>query len=208
MSASPDSGERRRFKYEPLLAMLALIFLGLWLVISKPGTGPAHELRPGATAVKFVIGQYRGHVEILMLDGQATFRMLSRDHASEVLTESQFAAIVGEEAVHRLRDGGNMVFRALNITGWGSLVWVAVGLLGQIIFSCRFVIQWLVSERERRSVIPEVFWWISLLGGICLFVYFVWRQDIIGVLGQSSGVVIYARNLRLIAKQRRRAASA
>jgi lipid-A-disaccharide synthase-like uncharacterized protein len=55
-------------------------------------------------------------------------------------------------------------------------------------------------------VITPSFWWFSLLGGVCLFAYFVWRQDAVGVIGQSSGIVIYARNLRLIAKQKRREA--
>jgi lipid-A-disaccharide synthase-like uncharacterized protein len=66
-------------------------------------------------------------------------------------------------------------------------------------------IQWLVSEKEKRSVVPEIFWWLSLVGGVTLFAYFAWRQDPVGILGQSSGLVIYARNLRLIYKQRRRA---
>jgi lipid-A-disaccharide synthase-like uncharacterized protein len=65
-------------------------------------------------------------------------------------------------------------------------------------------VQWIVSEKNRRSEVPVLFWWFSLFGGICLFAYFVWRVDIVGVLGQSTGVVIYARNLRLIHKTRER----
>jgi len=87
--------------------------------------------------------------------------------------------------------------------GWG---WLAAGLGGNAVFASRFLIQWIVSEKERRSVIPDIFWWISLIGAVCLFAYFAWRRDIVGVLGQSSGVVIYARNLRLIHKQKRREA--
>ncbi len=52
-----------------------------------------------------------------------------------------------------------------------------------------------------------MFWWLSFLGGVCLFTYFVWRKDAVGVLGQATGVVIYARNLRLIHKERTRRAS-
>jgi lipid-A-disaccharide synthase-like uncharacterized protein len=55
--------------------------------------------------------------------------------------------------------------------------------------------------------VPEIFWWFSFAGGLFLFVYFVWRKDIVGVLGQATGVVIYARNLRLIYKQHARARS-
>ena len=57
----------------------------------------------------------------------------------------------------------------------------------------------------KKSVVPAAFWWLSLAGGLALFSYFVWRRDVIGVLGQSTGVVIYARNLRLTAKANRRA---
>ena len=60
------------------------------------------------------------------------------------------------------------------------------------------LIQWLASERERRSVVPVVFWWMSLGGATMLMVYFVWRKDIVGILGQSLGWFIYARNLSFI----------
>jgi lipid-A-disaccharide synthase-like uncharacterized protein len=86
------------------------------------------------------------------------------------------------------------------------LFWISVGFGGQILFSGRMFLQWLISERHKHSVITPSFWWFSLLGGVCLFAYFVWRQDVVGVIGQSSGIVIYARNLRLIAKQKRREA--
>ncbi|USO00427.1 MAG: lipid-A-disaccharide synthase N-terminal domain-containing protein [Phycisphaeraceae bacterium] len=95
-----------------------------------------------------------------------------------------------------------------NITSWLNFGWVAVGLAGQIAFFGRMMVQWVVSESRRESVVPELFWWLSFAGGVCLFTYFVWRKDFVGVLGQSTGVVIYARNLRLIQKQKRRAMKA
>ncbi|MAY73785.1 MAG: hypothetical protein CMJ31_03500 [Phycisphaerae bacterium] len=85
-------------------------------------------------------------------------------------------------------------------------MWVAVGLLGQAAFFGRMLAQWIMSEKRGESIVPEAFWWLSLIGGVSLFTYFVWRVDIVGVLGQSTGIVIYARNLRLIRKQRRRQA--
>ncbi|TVQ63052.1 MAG: hypothetical protein EA379_04500 [Phycisphaerales bacterium] len=84
------------------------------------------------------------------------------------------------------------------------MAWIAVGFGGQAAFFGRMMLQWVVSERSRQSVVPAAFWWLSLLGGAALFSYFVWRRDVVGVLGQSTGVVIYARNLRLIYKSRRR----
>jgi hypothetical protein len=65
-------------------------------------------------------------------------------------------------------------------------------------------VQWFASEKKGQSVVPAAFWWMSLIGGVALFAYFAWRPDVVGVLGQCSGVVIYARNLRLISKHRRR----
>ncbi|KUP92395.1 lipid-A-disaccharide synthase N-terminal domain-containing protein [Tritonibacter horizontis] len=84
-----------------------------------------------------------------------------------------------------------------------ELTWVIVGLGAQMMFSMRFVLQWWASEKEGRSVIPEVFWWFSIFGGLTLFAYALHRQDPVFILGQSLGVVIYARNLWLIYAEKR-----
>lgn len=81
-------------------------------------------------------------------------------------------------------------------------IWLSIGLVGQGIFSARFIIQWLVSEREKRSVIPIAFWYLSLLGGITLFLYALYKKDPVFILGQFSGVFIYTRNLYLIHRER------
>ncbi|WP_242601963.1 lipid-A-disaccharide synthase N-terminal domain-containing protein [Legionella yabuuchiae] len=81
-------------------------------------------------------------------------------------------------------------------------VWLGVGLLGQAIFSARFIVQWLVSEKVKRSVIPVAFWYLSLLGGITLLAYSIYKRDPVFILGQSTGVFIYSRNLLLIQRER------
>src|SRR5690606_17527240 len=86
--------------------------------------------------------------------------------------------------------------------------WVSVGLLGQLLFTFRMVLQWLASEKEHKSVVPVGFWWGSLLGGLMLLTYFIWRKDIVGIIGQSTGAFIYARNLWLIYAGRPKAAPA
>lgn len=91
----------------------------------------------------------------------------------------------------------------LGVGSWGEFVWVMVGLAGQLMFSMRFIIQWISSERARRSVIPIAFWWFSLSGGIILFAYAVYRRDPVFILGQSTGLVIYSRNLWLIRAAKR-----
>lgn len=86
-------------------------------------------------------------------------------------------------------------------------VWIGIGFLGQALFSARFIIQWLASERLRQSVVPLAFWWFSLAGGATLLSYALWRGDPVFVLGQGLGLVVYLRNLMLI-RQHRRAAVA
>ena len=82
-------------------------------------------------------------------------------------------------------------------------IWIGVGLLGQLFFTSRFLVQWIASERRRESIIPVAFWWLSLLGGITLLSYAVWRRDPVFILGQSTGLLVYGRNLLLIGRARR-----
>ena len=97
------------------------------------------------------------------------------------------------------------IWSALRVTSWSEFWWVVVGLCGQLLFTARFLVQWLHSERERRSVIPLAFWYFSLSGGLILLSYALYRQDPVFVLGQSTGVLIYSRNLWLIHAEKRHA---
>lgn len=87
-----------------------------------------------------------------------------------------------------------------------EIVWVTVGFLGQAMFFSRFLVQWIASERRGESVIPLSFWYLSLAGGLVLLSYAVYRRDPVFIAGQSIGAFIYARNLMLIYRKRRRAA--
>ncbi len=80
-------------------------------------------------------------------------------------------------------------------------LWILVGLLGQLFFTSRFLVQWIASERAGRSIVPQVFWLFSLAGGVLLLVYALWRRDPVFIAGQSAGLVVYLRNLMLIARQ-------
>jgi lipid-A-disaccharide synthase-like uncharacterized protein len=84
-------------------------------------------------------------------------------------------------------------------------IWLAVGFAGQALFSMRFLVQWLASERKRRSVIPLSFWYFSVLGGLTLLAYALYRADPVFIVGQLGGVFIYGRNLHLIMLERRKA---
>jgi lipid-A-disaccharide synthase-like uncharacterized protein len=74
-------------------------------------------------------------------------------------------------------------------------IWLAVGFAGQAFFFSRFLVQWIASERAGQSVIPMSFWYLSLGGGIVLFVYAVHVGDPVFIVGQSTGAIIYLRNL-------------
>lgn len=96
------------------------------------------------------------------------------------------------------------VVRWLGVDTGYEVAWVLVGLAGQLMFSMRFIIQWIASEREGRSIIPLAFWYFSIAGGLILLAYAIYRQDPVFIIGQTTGVFIYARNLYLIHGERRR----
>jgi len=79
-----------------------------------------------------------------------------------------------------------------------TTLWIVIGFLGQALFSARFFVQWLASERVKRSVIPTAFWYFSLAGGVTFLAYAIHRQDPVFIAGQGLGLVVYLRNLYLI----------
>ncbi len=81
--------------------------------------------------------------------------------------------------------------------------WVLIGFVGQALFSLRFIVQWLSSEKRGRSYLPHAFWWFSLGGGLTLFAYALHREDPVFILGQGVGIFIYMRNLQLIFRDRK-----
>ena len=97
------------------------------------------------------------------------------------------------------------VLAFFRVNSLAEFIWVIVGLVGQLLFTMRFLIQWLASEKARKSVVPEVFWWFSIGGGLILFAYALHRRDPVFILGQSLGIFIYARNLWLVRAEKRTA---
>ena len=82
--------------------------------------------------------------------------------------------------------------------------WVLLGYVAQIMFTMRFVVQWVASERARASVIPVAFWFFSIGGGVLLFGYALYIRDPVFILGQGFGVFVYARNLYFELRDARR----
>ncbi len=81
-------------------------------------------------------------------------------------------------------------------------LWLVVGLLGQLMFTARFIVQWFASEKAGRSVVPVAFWYFSIFGGLIVLAYGIHKLEPVIILGQLPGVVIYSRNLWLIHREK------
>lgn len=178
--------------------MVVLIFLGMWLVLQPALGRERYDILVRVGSIEMLVDDLGGgQMEFVAPTSLAELGPMNEAEYQDVV-RAQMDAWLARPPMTR------MLLGFFNITSWVNFAWVALGLLGQAAFFGRMFMQWIVSEKSRRSEVPELFWWFSFFGGVCLFTYFVWRVDIVGVLGQSTGVVIYARNLRLIYKQRKR----
>ncbi len=83
-------------------------------------------------------------------------------------------------------------------------IWLIIGFTGQALFSMRFLVQWFQSERNRRSVIPIEFWYFSLAGGLTLLTYAIHQMDPVFIVGQLTGLFVYARNLQMIYREQKK----
>lgn len=83
-----------------------------------------------------------------------------------------------------------------------EIIWLAVGFGAQMMFSMRFLIQWIASEKARASIVPETFWYFSFVGGAMLLVYAIYRVDPVFIMGQATGLLIYSRNIYFIQKNK------
>ena len=77
-------------------------------------------------------------------------------------------------------------------------IFIILGLAGQLMFSARFLVQWIVSEKRKKSVVPISFWFLSLFGSFLLLIYAIYKKDIVFTLGQLFGFIVYIRNLLII----------
>jgi lipid-A-disaccharide synthase-like uncharacterized protein len=109
--------------------------------------------------------------------------------------------LTGEEMlaeIHQRRRALPWIYRLLDVTSMAGVLWVIFGFAGQGVFTARMIVQWRASEKARNSIVPPAFWWLSILGASMLMVYFVWRKEIVGFIGQSTGWFVYVRNLWFI----------
>ena len=180
----------------PIIAMIVILGLSLWVMLATSPSVPATD---GAAQIELVVANKKLKVEMRHpKDEPARYEFRFRnwpEKGAEWISSEKFEAIIDESADN---SGRSWLLQVWNVTSPMNLAWVALGLGGQLVFSARLIVQWLASERERRSVVPAAFWYLSLAGGLCLTTYFIWRHDLVGVLGQSMGLVVYVRNIRLI----------
>ena len=80
--------------------------------------------------------------------------------------------------------------------------WLIFGFCGQITFASRFYVQWIASEKARKSVVPVLFWYLSIVGSLILLIYSIYKQDPVFIVGQSTGFLIYSRNLFFVHKEK------
>ena len=83
--------------------------------------------------------------------------------------------------------------------------WVVLGFAAQALFTMRFLVQWIASERAGHSIIPVAFWLFSIGGGLLLLVYALYRRDVVFIAGQAFGVFVYLRNLQFVMRDRKTA---
>lgn len=183
------------------LAVVLTIAAGLLVTLPTAGSETSTDaadtvelrLKPLPDGVKKIRVEPTG-------EGSHWVVVTTADGREQRLRPDEFIAWIDRDTRQR-----RFFYRLLNITSPVGIAWVLLGLLGQVAFAGRMIFQWLVSEKQGRSIVPVAFWWMSLVGATMMLVYFVWRRDIVGVLGQTTGWMIYLRNLWLIHRERRAA---
>jgi lipid-A-disaccharide synthase-like uncharacterized protein len=158
-----------------------------------------HSPGAGAVAVEIKLPDSRSQAYLQRQpDGGLVYLLSHADGTIERLPSEQMA--------ERLYKAGNSSAASsfLNLSTPAVLAWVSIGLMGQLLFTGRMLVQWIASERQGKSVVPPLFWWMSLIGSLLLLAYFLWRRDPIGLLGQAFGSFVYLKNIVWILGDARR----
>lgn len=193
-----ECNDRSRYRPHHLVAMvIPILVLPFTLIAAQKSPG-----QDGAVTIKTNLSDVKS-VQLRKTDNR--YRFLVRDIGGGELdlTPEEFARTAYQ------RQSKRTWWRVLlSTSSWQGILWVALGLVGQLMFTGRMLVQWIASEKKKKSVVPPIFWWMSLGGASMLMIYFIWRKDIIGIMGQSTGWIIYMRNLIFIARDRKRNQSA
>lgn len=173
-----------------LLATSLPIMSLAWLMTIAPGRAPGDQ----TVAIKLQVDGGKQRVDLQKQDDGSYLYILNAGSDDALrLSPDELA-----EFLFRQESSREWIERLFNISSPIGFLWVSIGLLGQVLFTGRMVVQWLATEKKRHSVVPPIFWWMSLVGAMMLLTYFLWRRDIVGVLGQSFGLIVYFRNIYFI----------
>jgi lipid-A-disaccharide synthase-like uncharacterized protein len=186
-----------------ILALVFFLSLSLGPALCEEVGRPVDETQIDGKVARFKVelAGSKDNVKLVQLQDGSMAYVVKRLGAGKdrLLTPDEFARFFYDQ-----QTAGNMGWMSLvfNITSPWGIAWVILGLGGQLLFTGRMLVQWIASEKSRRSVVPVSFWWMSLIGATMLLVYFIWRRDIVGIIGQATGWIIYIRNLVLIHRAR------
>ncbi|WP_206064280.1 lipid-A-disaccharide synthase N-terminal domain-containing protein [Oleiagrimonas sp. C23AA] len=85
---------------------------------------------------------------------------------------------------------------------FGNSAWITVGFLGQALFGARFFTQWICTERQKKSVVPKVFWHFSIAGSAVLLIYAIHKSDPVFMAGEALSLLLFTRNLHLAIRKK------
>jgi lipid-A-disaccharide synthase-like uncharacterized protein len=171
------------------LLICEIVFVGV-VAVAAVLLFRRHPPAPDAVAVDIKLPDARSHAWLQRQpDGGLLYLISNPDGAIERLPSEQLA-----ERLYKSASSGSSLW-FLNFSAPTIMIWIGIGLLGQLLFTGRMLVQWIASERQGKSVVPPLFWWMSLVGSLLLLAYFLWRRDPIGLLGQAFGSFVYLKNI-------------
>ncbi len=185
--------KRKRYRFLLALAFCIAIPTISWILLDRAGVLPKPQT---AFFPTFNLSDRLKEVPIEDVDGEIIVTYETSGRETERYTAEEFLREIKNRQDSNA--GWSGLFSALDITSWASVSWVAFGLLAQGVFMGRLLVQWWATEQARVSIVPTSFWWLSLVGATMLVIYFTWRKDPVGILGQSTGWFVYIRNLWFI----------
>src|SRR5947209_4995480 len=150
-----------------------IVLLAIWVVHAMKAS-PAK--RPNSVEVSIQLPDAKEKATLAPGDdGRYRYTILQTDGQTVELTPDELAA-----RLHREQASRTWIQKVLNVNNPFGYLWVGLGLFGQVLFTGRMVVQWLVSEKAKKSTVPPIFWWMSLVGSTMLMAYFLWRRDPVG----------------------------
>ena len=183
-----------------LLAAGEIVFVTIVVILTVTMFHRSAPPEAGAVGVELKLPDSRAQVYLQReSNGSMVYLIRHGDGSIERLPAEKMA-----ENLYKT-EKANATAIAVDIHNPSVVFWLGIGLVGQLLFTGRMVVQWIASERQGKSVVPALFWWMSLVGSLLLLSYFLWRRDPIGLLGQAFGSFVYLKNILWILGESRQA---